>query len=967
MFARLVVSEMTDMLYIQSELLLYTIMRVILITGFLICFHLPALALFQAQDSLLQAAEMARKNRQYTEAISLFNQSLEYEEQDQESLKVIYYGLGESHYRSRSYDKAIEFYSWVLDNSPEVMTEYDNRVLLSRARLGFIYRYRRVELKKALAQFKAEYNIIDQFDSLISNARQFINAYNLASTTRLLDDYNSALNYGFEALSIAQDQTGDNRENLSNAYSVIANILGNMQRLEEASQYYEKKIALNLALNGPRHRSVANDYNNISVNYLEIKDYDQAKNYLNKALDILETDEPDYLLLSNTYRLLGSAYRETGAFQLSRGYFEKSLNTAKGRFLSKESLVHENLAELFSKQHLFDSALLSYQKALGAVIKDFTWTSLKDNPTTEQLLTEPWHYSVLSAKAACWLEKYKYDGDLTALENAYQSFQLVYELTDVYRNNFTLESSKLFFQDWNYEHYVNAMETVYLRYKNKNTETLIDEAWLLIEKNKSLLMLENLLSAERVQNFNISDSLRKAQAKASQTIWNTQRDIKTCDLNQNCQESQLIKLRGILAKSEKELQACRESIRQEFPGYYRMTEDKEILSLERDKKSLDSHKLLVNYFSTDSAYYIVATDGIRKTFRQVKRTVQLDSMLTQFLTEVNGGTLAQGSLLQGYKKYAVSAYHLYEVLLSEILEEYSVKELIIIPDGLLALIPFDALISEMPENSHTDYANLRYLIHDYHIEFAYSATLWSNNRNSGKMSRNAPVLAFGTPELAHEKKLAKLTKTTEEVTSLLKLPNSRVLTGSEATEQNFKKESANASIIHLALHNINDRNNPLNSRLMFNDQTSQEDGGLYLYELFGLEMAPDLVVLSACETGVSEWQKGEGPYHIGRGFLHHGNPAMIVSLWKVSDATAAVMMKDFYEHFISGGSSVKALRNAKVEFLTRADELTAHPSNWAAFVGIGQISIKSGNTPYIYGLILLVLLGLTWTVIRLRA
>lgn len=912
-------------------------------------------------DSLLKKAQDFHSNNLLDSAAYWYEQAIKGMSQEHSLYKNTQYNLAEVFYSLGKYQEAAEHYNLCLQ-AMETTPETYAALRRIHSRLGYIYLYITVELKEALKELNAEKTVLSLSDSSdVSMGSRFRNAYNLASANRLLRHFNTGLNHAYATLAIAQEMPGDNRINLSFSYSIIANVLAGMEMYEEATTYYQRKIEISRQLYPANHINLANDYNNLGLTYYDAGDYEKAQSFLKMAMNILESTRENDRFLSNSYNHLGATYREAGELSTARTYFDKAQRISGGMPI-QEALTYQNLAKLYEDQALYDSALVCYQKAMDQVIDEFEWTSITDNPSSEQLFTEPFYYSLLNSKAACWLKQYEHTKDEKALKNSYDAFQVMYELTEAYRNNYTLESSKLFFQNWNHRYHMDAMRTVYYRYMITKDENLMEEAWGLIEKNKSLLMLENLLSAERVDDLDVPDSLIRQQDEAAASIWNTQRDIRQCTKEGHCDEQQLMALRRQLEESEQKLTVSRMAIRQQYPNYYRIAHDKEVFKLVDAKLKIKPKQLIINYFSTDDAYFVISTNGKKHSFTKLLKDAQLEEHIKTILTEVSGQYLADKDINAGYHSYTKSAKYVFNKVLNPILEQYSARELVIIPDGLLALIPFDALITETPDKAEADYHSLNYLVKDYSIQYGYSATLWNKNRSFASLSADASLLAFGTGGLDNQRSLNRLTGTSKELNLLKQMPNARVIMGAKATEKAFKKESGNSNIIHLAMHNLNDRSNPLNSRLIFeDDENSTEDGALHLYELFGLKMNPSLVVLSACETGVSDWSKGEGPYHIGRGFLYHGNPAMVISLWKVRDQSAAALMKDFYETMRNGASSTEALRTAKLRFLDSADEITAHPSNWAAFVAIGQVKHENHQNLMLYLFSSILLLGtLTW-------
>jgi CHAT domain-containing protein len=108
-----------------------------------------------------------------------------------------------------------------------------------------------------------------------------------------------------------------------------------------------------------------------------------------------------------------------------------------------------------------------------------------------------------------------------------------------------------------------------------------------------------------------------------------------------------------------------------------------------------------------------------------------------------------------------------------------------------------------------------------------------------------------------------------------------------------------------------------------------------VYEIFNLKLNADLVVLSACETGLGKEVKGEGLIGLTRAFLYAGTPSVVVSLWQVQDRSTAELMVRFYRHLKNGQpSKAEALRQAQLELIRHGT--FAHPYYWAPFVLVGQ-------------------------------
>lgn len=119
-----------------------------------------------------------------------------------------------------------------------------------------------------------------------------------------------------------------------------------------------------------------------------------------------------------------------------------------------------------------------------------------------------------------------------------------------------------------------------------------------------------------------------------------------------------------------------------------------------------------------------------------------------------------------------------------------------------------------------------------------------------------------------------------------------------------------------------------------------------------------MAVLSSCKTGFGKLMKGEGVMSLARGFMYAGCPSIIMTLWEVSDKSGAKLMQDFYQSLIKGKSKAKALQEAKLNFLKKADNLKANPYFWSTYVIIGDAgAIYAKNRNYLYWLGAIVLIG----------
>jgi CHAT domain-containing protein len=161
--------------------------------------------------------------------------------------------------------------------------------------------------------------------------------------------------------------------------------------------------------------------------------------------------------------------------------------------------------------------------------------------------------------------------------------------------------------------------------------------------------------------------------------------------------------------------------------------------------------------------------------------------------------------------------------------------------------------------------------------------------------------------------------------------------GKAATEAHFTEGVVKARIIHLATHAKADDRSGDYSYLAFAPQKDNNPNALvYVRDLYNLRLNADLVVLSACETGIGKLQRGEGVISLVRAFAYSGAKAIVTSIWSVNDAKTKDLMVLFYQNLKRGQSKNEALRQAKLTYLEKYMGDACHPYFWSGFVSIGE-------------------------------
>jgi CHAT domain-containing protein len=291
-----------------------------------------------------------------------------------------------------------------------------------------------------------------------------------------------------------------------------------------------------------------------------------------------------------------------------------------------------------------------------------------------------------------------------------------------------------------------------------------------------------------------------------------------------------------------------------------------------------------------------------------------------------------------------------------------------------------------------------YLLNDFAVSYSPSGGVLASLRGrSGNPPARKSFLAFADPAYVKDKptevsqaaearagfadqeswKLGPLPESRREVEQIARLfgeDKVSLLLGDEASEQNVKVTGRfkDYRYVHFATHGLLNENRPPYSGLVLSlagplnrqskpaaevrspgpSQTKNvssnsvegkvdqrtgppaEDGLLQVYEIFDLKLNADLVVLSACESGLGKQVKGEGLVGLTHAFFYAGTSSLLVSLWKVQDRSTADLMVNFYQQLDRNQDKAAALRGAKLQLIRQ--KRYAHPYYWAPFILTGD-------------------------------
>ena len=359
------------------------------------------------------------------------------------------------------------------------------------------------------------------------------------------------------------------------------------------------------------------------------------------------------------------------------------------------------------------------------------------------------------------------------------------------------------------------------------------------------------------------------------------------------------------------------------------------LDLEQIKQGLPKEMQLVQFASLDDRLivWVISGNQISDTTVPIGRE-QLNDKVTSYLQSISSASASQSEATK-------QARELYDLLIKPVASLLDTnKQLCIVPDKVLNLLPFSTLISTTSGN---------YLLVDFVLSASPSATmavLLSESAKAKPAIGGEKIFSVGNPRFDRRAypELADLTSAEWEATTVggLYSAHSSLLTD-DATTSAVVNEMQNADVIHFALHSVLDQRFPTRSKFLMAKAASTrgdaqtDESALFAYDIYGLNLRrARLAVLSACETGSGRYFGGEGVINMARPFLAAGVPLVVASLWPVESNSTARLMVDFHRlRAKEGFSTARALQQAQLNMLRDPDERLHQPYYWAPFVLIG--------------------------------
>jgi CHAT domain-containing protein len=364
-----------------------------------------------------------------------------------------------------------------------------------------------------------------------------------------------------------------------------------------------------------------------------------------------------------------------------------------------------------------------------------------------------------------------------------------------------------------------------------------------------------------------------------------------------------------------------------------------LVSLEDVQNIVSEKEAILMFYLSETDIYSFYIDKHRKILNKSPKSINLKKDIKNIYKGIKTG--------QALKNISVD--NVSEILLGNIHHKIlNKKHLLIIPDKELYYIPFGILKNHKKR-----------LIESSAITYQSNIGLWFDNNgnkpNNTSIKLFAPSFSAKTDKNIRDnkrgssadflkkyknnrKELQDLPYSKIEVKSIQKLfqkkqLHSELFIDQEATEQAFKNSHQHEGILHIATHSFSDKKYPELSGLFFNLNPGQDDDGyLFINELYNMNLNANLVVLSSCKSGVGNIEGGEGMNSLQKKFMLAGVPNVIGSLWMIQDKKTKQLMVDFYSYLLAGNNYAEALRLAKLNCMAKG----FLPMDYAGFILMGE-------------------------------
>jgi tetratricopeptide (TPR) repeat protein len=804
-----------------------------------------------------------------------------------------------------------------------------------------------------------------------------------------LDDFQEFRRLNDEALAIARALHNKKDE------GICLNNLGlyewKTSNYSKALAYYDQALAIAQAVKNPQSENEC--LNNMGIVYQEIGDYDKALSVLNRAL-LLDQKAFGRAYIAIDLNNIGIVYRKKGLlsgspedFRKALEYFTKSFDLlAEGRdnkttihFLNNIGAVHadqENHAEALK---YFERALAIAESAsdkegisLSANNLGIVYYDLGDYDKAAAFSQRAIDIAVkLQTGHVLWealLELANGAKKQNRLDEALSYYKDSISVIESARSSLALEELKASYlgTDKRIEAYHNLIDVLVRLHRADPGKAYDAQAFFYLEKAKARAFLDSIEVAQVPLLQGIDYRLAREEKRLTREL----EDLYKKLLEPNLTSAQKADLGVSISRGEDDYEKLKREIRSSSPAYAGLKYPDIIPLIEAQKTLAAAGTTFISYSVGKDGSYGFALDNKGLKIFPISARKELQAKVSSYLKVISDKD--------------ASDFSLGRELFSELVRPGlgpAKKRIIFIPDDILHFLPFETLLQSESRDS--------WLVQDYAVAYAPSLSSLREIILRGRQSGPRPkkdLLAFGDPDYGAEDKAdifqnfyassafrffpLKFSGTeVKRIAALFRPRRADVYVKALASEKTLQSVPlADYKIIHFAAHGLIDDQRPARSSIVLSlDPSSPEDGFVQVREIYNLKLRASLVGLSACQTGLGRFVRGEGIEGLNRAFFYAGASSVLMTLWAVNDEAGSQLMERFYRRLRAADPITDALRAAKLDLIR--SPAFSHPYFWAGYVVTGDAAkVVLPGKPwglFIAG-IAIVLAGILWAILSPR-
>jgi hypothetical protein len=639
----------------------------------------------------------------------------------------------------------------------------------------------------------------------------------------------------------------------------------------------------------------------LSVNYIGLKKYENAtvllQQFKDNAYQTLKTKS--FLAIQNNNSI--------EAFS----YFKK----AKIAFFKKQKISASEVAKLYVDEASLHRFVSDKKEAKKLLIKALhvllPLENGKEFPDKNSLYPENTFLNIFDGLAEI----------ATNTKQKIEYYNLSFYVSDAIKQDVVSQESLLISQYEDRIRTENCLQILWHEYQKTSNSHWIEMAFSFAEKSKNrVLKNKTNLKTLLQQHPKNSQLIRQNKLAALQeTLINKLILLQVTGRNLEEIESINSKLTSVSI----DLKTTNQKIQKQFKSNLKDS----LTTVDLYKKLKKDDAQLICFFWGKEAVYKFQVSESKIIWNQIKRNKKFTEILRNFIHFFD----SPSAINEDVNAFSQTSFRLFENLhLSSLKKD---KNTIIIPDGLLNFVAFDGLLTK--KTSSANFSKMPFLV--FQNKVAYQSSVTSYILNSAKQKVNTIVGFF--PVFENTK--AELVYSKEEAKALQPF-GAKLYMNAFASKANFLKNNSKYSILHLSTHGTSGTFSEPATLVFYDDL-------MLLNELYAMKNChPDLVVLSACETGLGKLQKGEGAMSIARAFQYAGADNILFSLWKINDFATSQIMANFYTSFAKNDSFFESNYTSKINYLSDENISNAKksPYYWSSFVYYGAIDALETN--YIY-------------------